>query len=63
MCSDADLEEVARGRSVANSARSCTVPVIFLTLGLGVFSQWCYVGGQETVSMAFSFVVRELKPG
>ncbi|KAI9771342.1 MAG: hypothetical protein M1840_002312 [Geoglossum simile] len=61
--SDVDLEEVARGRSPAGSARIGTIKVTFLTLGLGAFSQWCYVGGQETVSMAFSFVVKGLKPG
>ncbi|KAI9785699.1 MAG: hypothetical protein M1839_008716 [Geoglossum umbratile] len=61
--SDADLEEVAKGRGAVNSQRIGKVQVIFLTLGLGAFSQWCYVGGQEAVSMAFSFVVKEFKPG
>jgi hypothetical protein len=62
-CSDADLEEIATSQSTVDSARVGAVQVIFLTLGLGAFSQWCYVGGQETVSMAFSYIVKDLKPG
>ncbi|KAI9867270.1 MAG: hypothetical protein M1813_009548 [Trichoglossum hirsutum] len=60
---DADLEEIATSQSTVDSARVGAVQVIFLTLGLGAFSQWCYVGGQETVSMAFSYIVKDLKPG
>jgi hypothetical protein len=62
-CSDADLEEAATRQSEANSARIGGVQVVFLTLGLGAFSQWCYVGGQETVSIAFSYIVIYLRPG
>ncbi|KAH0543659.1 hypothetical protein FGG08_002097 [Glutinoglossum americanum] len=60
--SDDDLEEAAAGQSTVNSARIGAVRVTLLTLGLGAFSQWCYVGGQETVSMAFTHVVKFLRP-
>lgn len=47
--SDADLEELADKRSAVYRTRVGTVPVVWLTLGLGVFSQFCYVGGQEGI--------------
>jgi fucose permease len=47
--SDDDLEELADRRSAAYRTKVGTVPVVWLTLGLGVFSQFCYVGGQESI--------------
>lgn len=44
--SDADLKELA-DRRTDNFTKVCGVPVVWITLGLGVFAQFCYVGGQE----------------
>lgn len=47
--SDDDLEELAAKRSAAYRTQVGPIPVVWLTLGLGVFSQFCYVGGQEGI--------------
>jgi fucose permease len=47
--SDDNLEELADRRSAAYRTKVGSVPVVWLTLGLGVFSQFCYVGGQEGI--------------
>ena len=47
--SDDDLEELADRRSAVYRTKVGTIPVVWLTLGLGVFSQFCYVGGQESI--------------
>ena len=46
---DDDLEELADRRSAAYRTKVGPVPVVWLTLGLGAFSQFCYVGGQESI--------------
>lgn len=56
--SDEDLEELANRRREDNMTKVLGVPVVWLTLGLGVFSQFFYVAGQEVLSQSFdSFVV------
>ncbi|PKX93144.1 putative MFS monosaccharide transporter [Aspergillus novofumigatus IBT 16806] len=56
--SDEDLEELADRRREDNMTKVLGVPVVWLTLGLGVFSQFFYVAGQEVLSQSFdSFVV------
>lgn len=60
--SDADLEKLAQKRSSVNEKRLGGVRVIYITLGLGVFSQFCYVGGQEAVSGIFERYVDFVKP-
>jgi fucose permease len=47
--SDEQLEAMADRRSAAYRARIGPYRVIWITLILGVFSQWCYVGGQEVI--------------
>ena len=47
--SDDDLEELADRRSAVYHTKVGPFPVVWLTLGLGVFSQFCYVGGQESI--------------
>ena len=47
--SDEELEEQADKRSAAYRTQVGPYRVIFVTLGLGVFSQWCYVGEQECI--------------
>lgn len=68
---DAELEDHAERADGANEAqmripllpasRSC-INVTLLTLGLGVFSQFCYVGGQEAISTSFSPFLAEVYP-
>lgn len=50
---DDDLEEVCALRP-ANSARVCGLPITFLTLVLGVWSQYFYVAGQEMHNLSYS---------
>jgi fucose permease len=47
--SDDNLEELADRRCAAYRTRVGNITVVWLTLGLGVFSQFCYVGGQEGI--------------
>jgi len=51
--SDDDLEAVADRRHSVNSQEIIGVKVVYATLALGVFSQFCYVGGQEAVAGIF----------
>ena len=59
---DDDLEELADRRSAAYRRKVGPVPVIWLTLGLGVFSQFCYVGGQEANGNNTQSVAQVLRP-
>ncbi|RMZ87930.1 hypothetical protein DV736_g4840, partial [Chaetothyriales sp. CBS 134916] len=61
--SDDQLEEQADKRSAANRARIGPYKVVFVTLALGVFSQWCYVGAQECYGWYAEDVVRTYDPG
>lgn len=60
--SDEDLEEVADERSSTNQRKVGEFSVVCVTLGLGIFSQFCYVGGQEAVSGMFQQYVRTVRP-
>lgn len=60
--SDDDLEEVAERRHSASSRDLLGVRVIYATLALGVFSQFCYVGGQEAVAGVFQQYVVAARP-
>lgn len=60
--SDEDLDELAAKRSVVNQRRVGGISVVYLTLGFGIFSQFCYVGGQEAASGAFQRFVLKIKP-
>ena len=60
--SDDELEHLALKHVAVNSRNVCRVPVIYLTLALGVLSQFCYVGGQEAASGQFQNYVTKLKP-
>lgn len=50
---DSELAELAEQRHSVNSNRLYKLPVIYVTLALGVFCQFCYVGGQEAVAVVF----------
>lgn len=60
--SDEDLKELAERRRKDNSARVCGVPVVQLTLSLGFFSQFCYIGGQECLQTKFQTFVTYNEP-
>ncbi|XRM47309.1 hypothetical protein ABZX51_010295 [Aspergillus tubingensis] len=60
--SDEDLEELANRRRADNRATVAGVPVVWLTLGLGVWSQFFYCAGQEVISMSFDSYVRAVHP-
>ncbi|KAF2004829.1 MFS general substrate transporter [Amniculicola lignicola CBS 123094] len=52
---DDELEAASTRLPIPRDATlgSSKLKVIWITLGLGVFSQFCYVGGQEVVSTSF----------
>jgi fucose permease len=60
--SDDDLEEIAARRQSIYTRKLGPFPVIHVTLVLGVFSQFCYVGGQEAVATAFNQYVSAVSP-
>lgn len=59
---DEQLEELADRRSAAYAASIGPWKVVYVTLGLGVFSQWCYVGLQECVGNNLQPLITLLKP-
>ncbi|USW58583.1 Putative major facilitator superfamily, MFS transporter superfamily [Septoria linicola] len=50
---DAELEDAAERMDGANKTRVGGVRIIWYILGLGVFSEFCYVGAQEVVGTSF----------
>lgn len=60
--SDDDLEELAERRHCVYSKDVFGAKVIYVTLALGVLSQFCYVGGQEAVAGAFQQYVGVINP-
>lgn len=60
--SDEDLEAVVETRASVYRRKVGGISIVYITLGFGVFSQFCYVGGQEAVSRAFEQYVVKVKP-
>ncbi|MCJ1431924.1 hypothetical protein MMC27_001280 [Xylographa pallens] len=60
--SDEDFEEMAGNRQSINTRKLFNVPVVYITLGLGVFSMWCYVGVQEAVAGDFESYIDAVSP-
>ena len=60
--SDNDLKQIARQQLSLDEKKIGGVSVVYITLGLGMFSQFCYVGGQEAVSGVFQNYVDFVKP-
>ncbi|KAL6714806.1 hypothetical protein ACLMJK_007066 [Lecanora helva] len=60
--SDEDLEKVAERRQSVFKRKFAGLPVIYTTLILGMFSQFCYVGGQETVASVYQEYVNAVQP-
>ena len=61
--SDEQLEELAERQTDAYEAKIGSYKVIYVTLGLGVFSQFCYVGAQECVGNNLQRLYEALRPG
>ena len=59
---DQELQYMADQRASVNDQQLLGVKVIWLTLALGVLSQFCYVGGQEAVAGTFQTFVAAVKP-
>ena len=59
---DEELEELRETQYDACSKKILTIPVIYLTLAFGVFSQFCYVGGQESVAGVYESYVALVQP-
>ncbi|KAF2490913.1 MFS general substrate transporter [Lophium mytilinum] len=60
---DDELEEASQRINTPNTEKLLNVKVIWITLGLGLFSQMCYVGGQESISTTFAAYVTRIYPG
>ena len=59
---DDDFEELADKRLSANSVRFFGVKIVYITLVLGVFSQFCYVGAQESASVYYLSYIAVVQP-
>jgi fucose permease len=59
---DEELDELADKRRIINQTKVLGVEVVWITLGLAIFSQFCYVGGQEAVAGQFQLLVEAVKP-
>jgi fucose permease len=55
---DKELEESAEREDFAHLGEFKGVRVVWITLGLGVLAQFCYVGAQEAVATSFNAYVR-----
>ncbi|KAI4092124.1 MAG: hypothetical protein L6R37_007628 [Teloschistes peruensis] len=60
--SDEDLQWLADEREEVNTRQVCGISVPYVTLAFGVFSQFCYVGGQEAVAGVFLGYVDLVRP-
>ena len=60
--SDEELEHLAEKRETINSRRIVGIPVVYVTLAMGVFSQFCYVGGQEAAANYFEKYITVVQP-
>ncbi|KAJ5176349.1 Major facilitator superfamily domain general substrate transporter [Penicillium canariense] len=60
--SDADLKELADRRRDDNMTKVAGIPVVWLTLALGIWSQFFYVAGQEVLSTSLQPFVRAVHP-
>ncbi|KAK4956172.1 hypothetical protein LTR28_005888 [Elasticomyces elasticus] len=59
---DGELAEASERADCANDAKINGIGVIWITLGVGVFSQLCYVGAQEVVATTFNGYLATLSP-
>jgi len=57
-----ELEDASERMDRANDAKVNGTRTIWIILGLGVFSQFCYVGGQETYGTTWTPYLTEVNP-
>ena len=60
--SNEELEELAERYQTVVQRKALGLPVIYTTLIFGIFSQFCYVGGQEAVAGAYQQYVAKVQP-
>jgi fucose permease len=60
--SDEDLEELANRRREDNMTKVIGIPVVWLTLGLGIWSQFFYCAGQEVLATTLNRFVLAARP-
>jgi fucose permease len=62
--SDEQMEEASARLPIPRDATigSSNVKVVAVTLGVGVFSMFCYVGGQESTSTSFAAYISRVMP-
>ncbi|KAL9607714.1 MAG: hypothetical protein Q9167_007394 [Letrouitia subvulpina] len=60
--SDEELQDLADERREINHHKIGRFSIIYVTLGFGILSNFCYVGGQEAVAGVFIDYVRRVKP-
>ena len=62
--SDEDFEQVAEKRQSINSATLFgNIKVTHVTLALGIFAQFCYVGAQESAAVRYPDYLSSVDPG
>ena len=59
---DEQLEDAAERIDGSNKAKIGSVDIIWITLAIGVFSQFCYVGAQEVNGTSFSSYLKAVAP-
>ncbi|KAF1970536.1 MFS general substrate transporter [Bimuria novae-zelandiae CBS 107.79] len=61
---DEELENATARLPVPRDATigSTNISIVWISLGMGVFSMFCYVGGQESTSTTFAEYLREWAP-
>lgn len=59
---DEELEDAAERIDLANKAKIGNIPIIWITLAFGAFSQFCYVGGQEVNGTNFDPYMASVTP-
>lgn len=60
---DEQLAAMADRREAVYLTKLGPYRVVWITLALGVFSQWCYVGGQEAIGGNVETLAKTLLPG
>ena len=60
--SDDELEEMAERRESVFRRKVSGLPVVYVTLIIGVFAQFCYVGGQESIAAYYEDYVAYVQP-
>ena len=59
---DEELEQAAQAQRGTCEGKIGGVSLLYITLGLGLFSQFCYVGGQEIVAGSIDNYVQLVNP-